>query len=203
MIVYEPPIGTDIHSAAFDMVLLAVSEQDVVKAVFNGIELSTDPKTIDPSIDVFSAAKHIVDDFMLKRDIRDKEYRESPEGKSRQNEFAMRLRHNQKTVNAAVAELETLDFSDIAAVVDWFDKVTDPMDFRGVKVPSAKIVRIFKINGYLPCVNTGNNYNDEDKENFARYIIGQALLGLKSPIGRIHPVFKSFAKKWREKFIPN
>ncbi len=198
MIVYEPPIGIHISSAAIEMVQLANKHQTKVTAVFNGIELST-----DPDFDVLRAAQEIVEDYKLKNKLRIEEYDNSPEGKAKIIELEIQKQQNQKTVNAAVAELETLDFSDIAAVVDWFDKVTDPMDFRGVKVPSAKIVRIFKINGYLPCVNTGNNYNDEDKENFARYIIGQALLGLKSPIGRIHPVFKSFAKKWREKFIPN
>lgn len=196
MIVYEPPIGIHISSAAIEMVQLANKHQTKVTAVFNGIELST-----DPDFDVLRAAQEIVEDYKLKNKLRIEEYDNSPEGKAKIIELEIQKQQNQKTVNAAVAELETLDFSDIAAVVDWFDKVTDPMDFRGVKVPSAKIVQIFENHGYLPGVNTGENFNGEDKENFARYIIGQALLGLKSPIGRIHPVFIRFAREWREKFI--
>ena len=196
MIVYDVRPSTYISLAAFEMVQLANKEQTTVTAVFNEIELST-----DPDFDILRAANKIVEDFNLKLDLRLSEYRNSPEGKAKIIDLEIRKQQNQKIVNDAVAELNTLDFSNLAAVINWFDKVTNPTEFCGVKVPSAKIVQIFENHGYLPSVNLGENFNGEDKENFARYIIGQALLGLKSPVGRIHPVFKRFAKEWREKFI--
>lgn len=60
------------------------------------------------------------------------------------------------------------------------------------------VVRRFKAKGYLPGVNCGPEFRME-KENFARYIVGQGLQWLQK-YGFIHPVYHRFAEDWGRYF---
>ena len=54
---------------------------------------------------------------------------------------------------------------------------------------------LFGEHGYEPGVNTGDDFAVDDRENVGRYIIGQALDGIRS-VGSPHPIIHKFATDW-------
>jgi len=56
--------------------------------------------------------------------------------------------------------------------------------------------------GFVANANTGKAYKADDRDNSFRYLVGQALAGLKDGPA-IHSILHKFAKEWREKFLVN
>ncbi|OGZ11660.1 MAG: hypothetical protein A3D67_00515 [Candidatus Lloydbacteria bacterium RIFCSPHIGHO2_02_FULL_51_22] len=63
------------------------------------------------------------------------------------------------------------------------------------------VIATFAAKGYHPNVNCGQDFHGDDRDNFARYIIGQAL-GNLACVGAIHQVVQRFTNDWKKKFIP-
>ena len=87
-------------------------------------------------------------------------------------------------------------------ILSWIIDVQDLSDDVYVKVPKKDILEYFNKNGYYSNVNTGSNFKEDDPDNHARYIIGQALENLET-VGAIHRVIKQFASDWIERFGEN
>ena len=191
---YEPIIGENIIEAAKCMVALANRTGDTVAAKFNDIELKT-----NPSEDLETAAAVITAYYSSESSRRAEAYRNSPEGKRAAADAEKRKQQSQCQMDEAMSELSSLNFSDLNAVIGWLEKVRDPSDHVGVVTPSKQIVETFRGHGYEPSVNCGKDFNGEDEENFARWLIGQALDNLNS-VGAILQVFDKFAEDWRKKF---
>lgn len=132
-------------------------------------------------------------------DRRAAEYRRSPEGRRAAAEAAARLQSYQQQMDRLMEELPNLDFSDMGALIDWLDRLADPSDHIGVPTPAEEIVSAFIEHGFVPNANTKGQFNGDDPENYARWLIGQALDGLNT-MGAIHGVYHKFAKEWKEKF---
>jgi hypothetical protein len=95
-----------------------------------------------------------------------------------------------------IQQLETLDFKDVCALIGWLDKFEE----KGFTAEVADgIIKLFEVNGYQADVNTGDDFNGEDRENFARYLIGQALNNLAT-IRTVSRTYSSLAEQWRKKF---
>ena len=97
-------------------------------------------------------------------------------------------------------QLPNLDFANQEAVLDWICEFQDPSDHIGVAKNQGEVLKIFAEHGYQTSVNTGEAFNGEDRDNFARYIVGQALDGLKGDVGAIHQVVHKFTDDWKKKF---
>ena len=74
-----------------------------------------------------------------------------------------------------------------------------PSDSVGVIVRRETIVSAFEAKGFVAGANCGSDYRDGDRDNMFRYLVGQALDGLKKGPS-IHPIINDFAQKWRERF---
>ena len=69
----------------------------------------------------------------------------------------------------------------------------------GVRVDRERIIATFGAHGYVSGVNCGDAFDAEDRENVARWLIGQCLANLVS-VGAIHGIVHKFADDWIEKF---
>lgn len=107
----------------------------------------------------------------------------------------------QFVMDNAIVKLQSLDFTNQVEILDWICSIQDASDHTDVHTDSTFILMLFNMNGYLPDVNTGDEFDGDDPDNFARYIIGQALSGLRT-VGVVHHVVTRFAGEWKNKFYP-
>lgn len=100
----------------------------------------------------------------------------------------------QRVYDQGMRELTTLDFSSCEAVISWVEKMYDPCDSIYVKKDKKKIVSTFQKNRWHVGVNTGNDFDINDKRNFAGYIVGQWLESFYPNL------MSKFIGEWRAKF---
>lgn len=131
---------------------------------------------------------------------RGEKYRNSPEGQRAVVEEEERRKEFQKKADALVKQLPNLDFNNQEAVLDWICEFQAPSNHTGVdKYYSEKVLEVFAEHGYFPGMNLGKAFNEDDPDNFAHFIVGDALSGIQFPNG-IHQVVHKYTKKWKEKF---
>jgi hypothetical protein len=186
MLRYEVLVGTRLDRAVAEMLEMA-SCGEAIQTEFNDI-----PITVRPG----EAAADVVARWEAELERRADEYRRSPEGIAAAERRQRDVAERQWRVNGLVAELRTtLDFSDSAALIRWLDRLTEAADHVDVKVPRIEILAAFVNHGYLANVNTGDAYDPADRENTARYLIGQGMDGI-GRMGVPHPIFRKFAADW-------
>jgi len=190
MLNYNPPVGEMISETARKIVALANAMNEAVSAEFNDVKLVANPG---------DSATRITKFYSSEIERRAREWRESPEGRRAAQEEKERRRALQAQMDEAMIELLTLNFSDFNAVITWLEKICDPSNYIGMKVPYKKIVDTFRRHGYKPNVNIDGDFDGDDEESFARYIIGQALNCLQK-VYAIHGVIHKFADDWRKQF---
>ncbi len=186
---YEPTAGTSIEEAAQEMVALAREKRATVTARFNDIALSASAG---------ATAASIADYYRTECALRAAAYRRSPEGKRAAAELEEKKRQAQATVDQLTVALPNLDFDDLDAVLCWLEELRGPSDWSGVIVPES-VVSTFRAHRFEPNVNIGADFDGNDRENYARYLIGQALDNLIS-VGAIHHIIHHFAADWRDCF---
>lgn len=126
-------------------------------------------------------------------------YRNSPEGKAQIAAHEANVRAAQDLHDRLVHDLATLDFKNDVAVLDWICAIQDSTDHCSVSVNKTAILAAFDAAGFKANVNCGRDFRSEDRDNVFRYIVGQALDGLKSVA--IHGIIHKFAGEWKDKFI--
>lgn len=155
----------------------------VVVMNFNGVRLAlTAQSTVAAEVAKYHAE--------IER--RSEKFRNSPEGRRQAARAAARLA-------AALADLDSLDWDSVEAVVNWLCRVTPAFDHGGVNYPREELVARFAEHGYLPNVNCGEDYIADDLDNSGRWLIGQALDGI-AKVGAPHPMTVDFGERWREQF---
>lgn len=105
----------------------------------------------------------------------------------------------QKKVDQLIERLDNLDFSDYEPVLDWIYNFQEPSDYTWVSFDKSQVISKFKNQGFDIGVNTGNDFNGEDVENVVKYLVGQALDGIKN-VGAPHPIICKFINNWKQKF---
>lgn len=181
--------GTHIDDAAKQLVA-AFAEHGPVKAKFNGIELTAGPG---------DTPEAIVVRYDLDQAAAGEAYRASAEGKRAAREADQRRADQQAIHDSLMRQLPSLNMQDDAAVLDWLCEMQGPSDHTGVIVRRQTIVSAFEKAGYVAGANCGSDYRDGDRANMFRYLVGQALSGLKEGPS-IHPIINKFADEWREQF---
>jgi hypothetical protein len=184
----ESEIGQHIDAFAVAMCKRAMDGK-TVHGIFNGVVLEATDKTTPASL---------VTAYRRDMDAQAEAYRRSPAGVAAAQQNEREVIAAQARIDAAVSLLESLAFSDLDKVLAWLEDFQEPSDRSGVNVPKSQILATFAANGFEPAVNCGDAFDGEDRENVARYIIGQALDTLRWV--SIHPVVARFGREWRNKF---
>ena len=161
-----------------------------IKGTFNGTSLIV---TKD------STVESILKDYNDQLEIAHQKYINSDEYKERQIQEKIELTRLNKESENLMNVFNTLDFNDYKQVLFWLCKIQPYSDRIGVNVPKDKIFNKLLINGYKVNVNCEEDFNEEDPENFARYIIGQCMNGLDR-IGAIHYMAVRFTEDWKKRY---
>lgn len=181
--------GTHIEDAARDLVEAVAAGASEALGEFNDITLTAKPGTTAAEIETF---------YHVEMAARAEAYRKSPAGIKDAADREEATKQGQALADALMAELETLDISDSGVALDWLCRFQGPSDDIGVRKDAHRVVQTFVERGYGVNVNLGDEFNENDRENYARYIIGQALHGLQH-IGAIHGMVGVFRDRWAAK----
>lgn len=186
--------GQIIGQVALEMAEQANLFNEPITTEFNFIKI-----TAHPSKDAVIEALRIESYYGVKSAQRDIEFQNSPEGKQA-TIVAEKLRnHLQNQVTQAMVDLETLDFSNLNAVICWLEKIEKTAHIN-VVLPSKEILKKFEFHGFEFNVNYGEkSHSIKNVDNFARQIISFALGQIRDH-GSIHQSFPRFVERWREKF---
>lgn len=110
------------------------------------------------------------------------------------------VKEMQLQADKLIEEMKNLDFKNYDLLLPWLSSIQPYTGDIRLSIPTRQIVNILEDNGYISGENCGQNFNENDKENFARYIVGQCLDGL-GRLGSIHPIIVRFTDDWMKKFI--
>lgn len=122
-------------------------------------------------------------------------YLNSPEWIKKTEENESRIIKEQNQLNMLVTKLETLNFKNNEEVLDWmcsFEKIN--WDYN-----KDNLIKIFSNNWFNIWVNTWKKFNLENSDNFAKYIVWQALEWIKS-VWNPNQIIHKFTNDWKEKF---
>lgn len=169
---------------------LKQKEEFIVVGDFNGIQLEISKE---------STLETIIKDYDIQCEQRHQEYINSEEYRIKQEQERIELKQLNEKANKLLNQLDNLDFSNYELILNWLSEIQSLTDRIDVNTQNQKIIKMFNTNGFKSNVNTGEEFIEEDRENFARYIIGQCLDGL-SRVGAIHPAAVRFINDWKNKF---
>jgi len=110
-----------------------------------------------------------------------------------------RKKDMQKKITELVSWLSGLDFSDYETVLDWICDFQEASDQIGVSYKKRKIISIFKKQGYTILANISDDFDWEDAENFAKYVVWLALNWVNSG-NVVTPAVHQFTNEWKQKF---
>jgi len=182
--------GTPIDEAAKELCAVAINSGTSVSGKFNGILLTASP-TDDPA--------SVVARYDQESEVRAAEYRASPEGREAEARSERERQTLQFEHDLLLSRLPRLDFTNRVAVLDWLCALQPASDRIGVIVKRDTIVAAFETKGFAAGVNCGSDYRPDDPDNTFRYLVGQALDGLKNGPA-IHGILQKFVAEWKEKF---
>lgn len=188
----EATLGEEISKFARRLIEHAMENAVDTEGDFNGITLSAGK-------DGKATERDLVGYYHNESKRRAEEYRNSPEGQQAAKEAEHRLASMQWTADLMVGKLDQLDFSDFEAVIDWCTEFQTASDHVGVSYDRDTVVRAFVDHGYMVNANVGDDFDGENEENFAKYLVGQALDGIQT-VGAPHQVLHHFAEQWKAKF---
>lgn len=180
------PAGLHIREAAKLLV-----ERAPASGMFNEIELRAEGG---------ETPEAVVARFTNQCEERAARYRVSPEGIAAAQARSNAKLGAQQVYDKQMAKLPALDFTNDLAVLDWLCAIQDATDTSGVRMDKNAILIAFATNGFRPNANCGDAFDGADRDNFHRWIVGQALDTLSAV--SIHPMIHKFAADWREKFNP-
>jgi hypothetical protein len=129
------------------------------------------------------------------------EYEASPEYAASQAHRREEAKERAIRGNALLQSLPSAIEAGYVAVMDWIAQLQPITDYIGVDLDVAPATATLIEAGYAPSVNCGEDFREDDPENFARYVIGQGLSYMTKG-GPIHPIYPSFAEKWHDRFDP-
>lgn len=116
----------------------------------------------------FELQKHAVDTYC-----------NSPEGMREATEAEEHRQKLRQRMSEAMVVLKSLDFSDLSAVIGWFEEFREVFNLSNrtqVIVPREEICTTFRENGFVSIVEYLDVY---DERNYARWIIDYALFNIR------------------------
>jgi hypothetical protein len=176
-----------LHDAVTGMVHHVAIMGESVQCEFNGVTLIADGNST-----VNSIMRHYNDE----REKQSQEYYKSDEYKRVLRETEILQHKCRKLLDVFFYDL---DFSDLEQVLNWLIEFQECLERVGVTFNSELVVHFFERKGFVESANIGINFNLRDKENFARYIIGQSMAFLRQR-GCLHQVLLRFIREWKEMY---
>jgi hypothetical protein len=169
---------------------LSNGDTELVEGRFNDILLVAS---------VTSTWESIVDHHKNQCDQASRKYRRSKLFKKR---FSKSKRQNIKRHRQLKRHMKTLpelDTTNHYAVLDWLNTLLPYAENYYARFDRTNVIRCLESAGYQANANTAENFAADNMDNFAGYIVGQALDGLKRH-GSIHSMMSTFYGQWLEKF---
>lgn len=171
-ITYDPLPGTYIDTACTQASKFAIDKNCHVKFNFNGVEITATPKS---TWDELAAQYHEA------TRIEHEKYLASPECKAEEIRRTKERNEHQHEIDKLMALLDThtdgryymknMDF-----LMTWINSLTEHADYVGVKFDPKKVFNWFKKNKFIMGFGVGEGEDFfQNKENMARYIIGQVM----------------------------
>ena len=187
IITLEANPGEHISDYASRCYNIAKRYATIVEGQFNGATFDTKG---------CSSARDVLKRLELELNKNQETYQKSDRYKDIQAATKQKTKQQQVIATKLVGELDALNWSSFSDILDWLCNIQQAADYVGVSIDTEKIVQTFKKNGFFTNVNTDDDFDGNDEENVARYIIGQALDGFET-VGAPHPVLLSFVEKWK------
>ena len=150
---------------------------------------------VDLVVSSESNVSTIVKEFEDEVEYQRKKYEASTEGIKEKQDHENMLQAQNDKLNQLKENLP--DFSNLDSVISWLGELEKSCDC--ISLSKAGIVEVFEGKGYFAGVNCGEDFKEDDRDNCARWLIGQALECIRDA-GAIHPMYHTFAKQWRDKF---
>ena len=166
---------------------------DGVRTTFNGIVIIADKN---------STTESLRSEVKRKQKASRRRYKRSAVAKRRKKERKAEIRSKKHEVIAQIRAFNGLDKSNLEKTIAWLAEFQPLSDRIGVLKPSQAffIVKTLEGAGYRANENTNEHFKKEDKENVARYIIGQTISMLSTRYA-IHPMIVHFSSEWEQKFV--
>lgn len=187
---YATQPGQHISEAAREAIALAGRMQRSVRFKFNGVSLvvggDDEPGAVVARFEAEMEAQH-------------KAWKASLPGQAVEAERRSEIDRLQSTADDLAGRVDTLDFSDQGAVLDFLAALQPCSDRGGVTVQNAEIVAAFAAAGLTPNMDLHSPHLGVDRNVYFRWLVGQALDGLTSGPA-IHGAFHKFADEWRAKW---
>jgi hypothetical protein len=182
---YKPMVGEHVKAAIAHMCKIARLTHETVRGEFNEIPIVAHPN---------SSRAALLLQFWNDVARRREEYEKSPEYARRQQEEKEQRETARIKVAGLMKLLPNLDFNNVEELLDWLSALEEARDGGIVGVDQDRIIKIFTAHGYKVDANCENEFDEEDSDNHARYIIGQAI---KSGYP---PLTGHFTREWKKKF---
>jgi hypothetical protein len=161
----------------------------ITEGTFNEIQLIYTGK---------ETAEGILKAFHDQADQNIREYESSPEYKKQEIDRKNKIKRMQEKIDNLMS-YHLPDWKDYDKVLDFILEYFELSEHSGVVNYDEMIIRYLETNGYESGCNTGKDYKAGDKENTARYIIGQFMDSIKTH-GMCPPVITSFYEKYKKDF---
>lgn len=190
---WEPQALTYLDEYLDNIIHLAQLTERVIIWTFHWQEIIYDPKKP-------LSKEQMSIEFQRKLNKRIEEYEKSPKWQAEiQKEKEEKERYTNEA-NKLVAQLNQLDFSNFEEILDWFYQILPLSDKRiWVEFDRKNVISTFLENWYWIRVNTWKDFNRNDPENFARYIIWQGLMNFE--LARwIHIYLQGYINEWKSDF---
>lgn len=190
---YYPQIGGYIPRDIIEMTAVSNVIGQTITGDFNGIEITATPA---------SCGLKLAEKWTLEMERRREEYENSSAYKEHLKEMQMKAAANKEKVYSLINDLAELDYTNFEAILDWLVSLEKVADDRDPSVNLTVVAKTFIDKGFEIDANLHEKFNGEDAENYARYLIGQALHNLNEN-KNIHQVIDYFTEEWKKKFIGN
>ncbi len=176
MLAIEFAEGTAVNHAAIELARLASQHEESCTWIYEGVAMIAHPN---------SKPQDVLQKFW--------------EEQERKAQIEALMFASQSVIDGAMQRLENLDFTNLDELVMFFATLTEPSNHFGVTIDGQRIVETFTRHRFYMNCNTGQHFDKQDRENFARYLIGQGL-GQLWRFKCIHKSYVQFAQQWRLQF---
>lgn len=188
---YESTAGDHISGVLYEMVYIANLIGMPVDCEFNGIDTVAIPGD-DP--------ERLFLLWQEESERRRKAFWASPEGQALLKQMEEQRLAHQTEIKRLEDGLDSVDFSDIDQVIGWIEQYAPHSDCRGTVRNWPKIVYRLVRNGFVTSANCNDEFDGNDKENYARWIIGQAMSMLLCKVHAVHPWLVDQIALWKNNF---
>ena len=178
--------GERIEVACTRLATAANVGDTVYSASFNGIDLLAAPGI---------SAESLVQYYHEESDRQHQAYLASPQGKADAIAAQIRRDSMQRDVDALMLKLPTVHGH--ADVLEWLAAFAIVADHTGVNKDYATVLDRLRMLAYEANANTGNAYAGNDRDNVARYIVGQAMDYMQKGLPP-HSVLIRFVAEWQK-----